>query len=128
MLFAAREAIQESLDFSHLQLVFGHTPRDPVKSLQESFLSFSPSPPSNVLDYISQFRERLHRANSFAKQSLSSTQKTMKCRYDRSAVTHNLHMGDKVLVLLPIAGSALSARFAGPYEVLERLSDTDYLI
>lgn len=47
-------------------------------------------------------------------------------RYDRSAVTHNLHMGDKVLVLLPIAGSALSARFAGPYKV--RLSDTDYLI
>ncbi len=34
----------------------------------------------------------------------------------------------KVLVLLPIVGSALSARFSGPYEVLRKLSNTDYVI
>ncbi len=33
-----------------------------------------------------------------------------------------------MLVLLPIVGSALSARFSGPYEVLRKLSNTDYVI
>lgn len=52
----------------------------------------------------------------------------MKRHLHRSAVTHDFNVGDKVLVLLPIAGSALSARFTGPYEILECLSDTDYLL
>ncbi len=33
-----------------------------------------------------------------------------------------------MLVLLPVLGSALSARFSGPYEVLRKMSDTDYVI
>ena len=32
------------------------------------------------------------------------------------------------MALLPVAGSALSAKFSGPYDVRERLSDTDYVI
>ena len=31
LLFAAREAVQESLGFSPFELVFGHTPRGPLK-------------------------------------------------------------------------------------------------
>lgn len=53
--FAAREAFQESLGFSPVSLIFGHTPRSSLKSLQEKFLSFK----SSVLDYISQFHEHL---------------------------------------------------------------------
>lgn len=30
--------------------------------------------------------------------------------------------------MLPIPGSALSAKFSGPYDIVERLSDTDYVI
>lgn len=37
MVFAAHEAMQESLGFSPADLVFGHTPRDLLKSLQERF-------------------------------------------------------------------------------------------
>lgn len=45
----------------------------------------------------------------------------------RSA-SQNVKIGDKVLALLPVLGSTLSTKFAGPYEVRDRLSETDYVI
>ncbi|KAF7640769.1 hypothetical protein LDENG_00015390 [Lucifuga dentata] len=128
LLFAAREAVQESLGFSPVELIFGHTVRGPLKALKETFLSSDLSPQTNVLDYVSKFRERLYHARSFAKEVLSKSQTNMKRQYDRSAVSRHFQVGDKVLVLLPIPGSALSARFSGPFEVREKLSDTDYII
>ncbi|CAJ1087392.1 uncharacterized protein LOC118469438 [Xyrichtys novacula] len=128
VLFAARDAVQASLGFSPAELVFGHTLRGPLKSLQEKFLSSEVSREENVLDFMSKFRERLHRANSLAKECLLSSQTVMKRRYDRSAVPRRFDVGDKVLALLPIPGSSLSAKFTGPYEVRECLSDLNYVI
>ena len=39
LLFATREAVQESLGFSPFELVFDHTPRGPLKVLKERWLS-----------------------------------------------------------------------------------------
>lgn len=89
----------------------------------------SDSPPkTNVLDYVSRFRECLHQACSLAKEALSSSQSAMKRRYDEKAVSRSFKPGDQVLVLLTILGSALSARFSGPYVVEEKLSDSNYVI
>ena len=41
LLFASRESVQESLDFSPFELVFGHTVRGPLKLFKEKFLSDS---------------------------------------------------------------------------------------
>jgi len=48
LMFAAREAVQESLGFSPFELVFGHTVRGPLKLLKEKFLS-EENPPLNLL-------------------------------------------------------------------------------
>lgn len=128
VLFAARDAVQESLGFSPADLVFAHSPRGPLKALKEKFLSLSTSPTTNVLDYVSNFRERLLAANKIAQASLSNAQRHMKRRFDKRAVKREFSVGDKVLVLLPLAGTALSAKFAGPYDVKEKLSDTNYVI
>lgn len=66
LLFAIREAVQESLGFSPAELVFGHTVRGPLKMLKENLLSVESSPKMNVLDYVSKFRERYHQACSVA--------------------------------------------------------------
>lgn len=126
LLFAAREANQESLGFSPAELVFGHTPRGPLKSLKDRFLA--PPSPENVLDFVSCFRERLHRANELARKSLSAAQSTMKANYDRSAEPRQFHAGEQVLVLLPSPGATFSAHYSGPYAVTERLSETDYVV
>ncbi len=108
--------------------MFGHTVRGPLKILKEGMLSEGTSPKENILDYVSRFRERLHTACTFAKKSLGEAQKSMKKRFDKKSVTRVIKPGDEVLVLLPVPGSALSARFAGPYVVSKKLSDTDYVV
>ena len=66
LLLAARETVQESTGFSPPELVFGHAVCGPLHLLREKFLSDTASPSANVLDYVSQFRERLHAAREAA--------------------------------------------------------------
>lgn len=128
VLFAVRETIQESLGFSPAELVFGHTVRGPLKVLKEKMLNTEASPKSNVLDFVCRFRERLHKACSLAKESLAVAQTNMKKNFDKKACVRSFQPGDEVLVLLPLPGSALSARFSGPYPVLKKVSETDYVV
>lgn len=44
------------------------------------------------------------------------------------AKSRSFNPGDKVLVLLPVPGSALQARYSGPYQVVKKLGDRDYII
>uniref|UniRef100_A0A3Q3RXN3 Integrase catalytic domain-containing protein n=1 Tax=Mastacembelus armatus TaxID=205130 RepID=A0A3Q3RXN3_9TELE len=128
LLFAVRETCQESLGFSPADLVFGHTVRGPLRLLRETCLSDKPSLEKNLLDYVSSFRERLHHACDVARESLSKAQSKMKDRYDKRSVTRIFQPGDRVLVLLPIVGSGLQAKFSGRYVVDRQLSETDYVI
>ena len=52
----------------------------------------------------------------------------MKARYDKSSVKRNFDPGEKVLVLLPVPGKPLEARYFGPYVVEKKLSDLNYVI
>jgi len=110
VLFAIRETVQESLGFSPADLVFGHTVRGPLKVLKDHILS--PAPVSrSVTDHVIQLRERLSEACELARVALSSAQTSMKKRYDEKAVTRHIQAGDQVMVLLPLLGSSLSAKF-----------------
>uniref|UniRef100_A0A9J8B112 Gypsy retrotransposon integrase-like protein 1 n=1 Tax=Cyprinus carpio carpio TaxID=630221 RepID=A0A9J8B112_CYPCA len=127
LMFAIREAEQESLGFSPADLVFGHTVRGPLKVLSEQLLA-KDAMPVTVLDYVSSFRERLHRAWDLAREHLTATQSKMKAWYDKKSVSRSFQPNDEVLVLLPAPGSSLHAKFTGPYSVKEKLSDTDYVV
>lgn len=70
----------------------------------------------------------MQEACSQAKDALSKAQIRMKQNFGKSAVSRSFSVGGNVLVLLPVPGSALSARFAGPYEVLEKRGETGYMI
>ncbi len=128
LLFAIRETIQESLKFSPSELVFGHTVRGPLKVLKEKMLGIENDEKTNVLEYVSRFRERLQESCTLAREALSKAQGKMKAHYDKGAANRSFAVGNQVLVLLPVPGSALSVRFSGPYEILEKKSDTDYVV
>ncbi len=70
----------------------------------------------------------MHSACDLARKFFTNAQSEMKDRFDRHAVARSFLPDDKVVVLLPIPGSALSARFSGPYNIVRKLSDTDYVI
>ncbi len=78
VLFALREARQESLGFSPSELVFGHNVRGPLKILKDKFFVPGAAGKSNVVDFISRTRERLQSACAVAKEALSLSQKKMK--------------------------------------------------
>ena len=127
LLFAARESVQESLGFSPFELVFGHTVRGPLKLLKEKLLSGN-SEPINLLQYVSDFRTKLFRACQLARANLSSSQKSMKKKYDVDAVERSFKPGQKVLALLPVPGNPLNSRFFGPYVIQKKLSDLNYVV
>ncbi len=128
VLFAVHDARHESLGFSPAELVFGHNVRGPLKVLKDQFLSVGQVPKINVLDFVTRCRERLHQACATAKDALCRSQEKIKRQYDKRAVVRNLVPGEKVLVLLPVPGAALAARFSGPYVVKNKVSKTDYII
>ncbi len=121
LLFAIRDTVQESLKFSPSELVFGHTVKGPLKVLKERMLGIEDSKKTNVLDYVSKFHDRLQQACMLAHESLTKAQGKMK-------VKRSFAVGNQVLVLLPVPGSVLTARFSGPYEILERRGETDYVL
>lgn len=128
LLFAAREVTQESLGFSPAELVFGHTVRGPLKLLKEKWLADQNPTPTNLLDYVCNFRFKLSMACELAKENLVVAQEKMKCWYDKHAQNRVFVPGNKVLVLLPLPGSALQAQYSGPYLVERKAGERDYLV
>ena len=127
LLFAVRESVQESLGFSPFELVFGHSVRGPLKLLKETFLS-NDETPLNLLQYVSDFRNRLSRACEVARSNLKTSQGKMKARYDNHVIDRKFKPGDKVLALLPIPGRPLQSRYFGPYTIDKKTSDLNYII
>ena len=127
LLFAVRESVQESLGFSPFELVFGHSVRGPLKLLKEKFLS-NDETPLNLLQYVSDFRNRLFRACEVARSNLKTSQGKMKARYDNHVIDRKFKPGDKILALLPIPGRPLQARYFGPYTIDKKTSDLNYII
>jgi len=81
-----------------------------------------------VITRVSDVRHRLLKATKFAQEKLKKAQMNMKSWYDRKACTTRFNPGDKVLVLLPIHGHPLQARYSGPFVVEKRVNDVDYVI
>ena len=126
LLFAVREAVQDSLGFSPFELVFGRTIRGPLKMLKENWLAMEP--PTNLLDQVSDLRQRLTSACNIAQKNMKATQHRMKIWYDKKARHHTFKVGEKVLALLPLHKQPLQARYCGPYVVTKRVGDVNYVI
>ena len=125
-MFAAREAVQESLGFSPFELVFGHSVRGPLKLLKETWTS--PTKTNGLLAYVDKFKNRLFDACNFAKLNLKDSQEKMKVWYDKKARTRTFSPGDKVLVFLPNPGQPLQAKYFGPYVIESKRSDGNYVV
>ena len=63
-----------------------------------------------------------------AKKHLGESKERMKAWYGRRARDRQFQVGDKVLVMTPLEGNALRARYCGPYTVVEKRGDVTYVI
>ena len=99
----------------------------PLLLLKEKWLDEDPEKIS-VLKYVATFKDRLFRAGKMAKRNLQESQSKMKVWYDRKAKSRCFEPGDRVLVLFPVIGNPLQAKYSGPYKVVKKISDTNYLV
>ena len=128
VLFAIRDVPNESTGFSPFELVYGHQVRGPLKFLKEKLLSPHQEDDPNLLEYVSSVRERLSGACALAREHLKTAQHVMKTHFDLKAKEREFVPGDKVLALLPVPQDPLSAKFHGPYRIIKKLNDVDYVI
>ena len=114
LLFAAREVVQEILSFSPFELVFGRTVRGPLKLLKEKWLNDETD--MNLFNYVSKFKQMLNRASEVLRENLKEAQIKIK-KSDMIKMPKVEYSGDKVLVLFPIPGHPIQARYHRPYTV-----------
>ena len=126
LLLAAREVTQESTGFSPNDLVFGHRVRGLLSVLHDEWTDSDP--PKNLADYVLGFRRRLFSAWRLAGARLGESQIRMKKLFDRHTEHRVFAVGDRVLALLPIVGSPLQAKFAGPYKIIRCGQNDNYTL
>ena len=99
----------------------------PLLLLKEKWLDEHPEKIS-VLKYVATFKDRLFRAGQIAKRNLQESQSKMKVWYDRKAKSRCFKLEDRVLVLYPVVGNPLQAKYSGPYKVVKKISNKHYLV
>ena len=104
-----------------------HVTIAPLLLLKEKWLHEDPEKIS-VLKYVATFKDRLFKAGQMAKRNLQESQSKMKVWYDRKTRSTCFEPGDSVLVLFPVVGNPLQAKYSGPYKVVKKISDTNYLV
>lgn len=128
LLFSVRDSVQESLGFTPFQLIYGHEVRGPLKVLKESWLWEENTTP--VAAYVEKFHGNLQSALRLAHLHLGKAQQRMKDHFDKSqnAKMRTFQVGDQVLALLPLPKHPLQSKYYGPYRVLDRVNEVNYVI
>ena len=101
VLFASREAVQESLGFSPFELVFGHAVRGPLKVVKE--VRLQDEPVMRLLDYVSDMRQRAHKAWQIARKNLTQAYLELRPGLIRRQENRRFNEGEKVLAFWPIS-------------------------
>lgn len=84
VLFAVREAVQESLGFSPFEMIFGHCIRGPLKLIRERWMIDQPMP-DDMHEYVAKMKGTLIATQELAKKHLQSNQERMKETYDKKS-------------------------------------------
>ena len=80
------------------------------------------------MTYLTELGGKLSKAWDFAKSHLVKSQDKMKKEYDKQVKDRDFKVGDQVLVLLPIPGSPLKAKYSGHWRIVKKLSKLDYVV
>ena len=129
LLFAYREAPQESLGFSPFELLYGRTVRGPIQILRELWMDEAQEEDvKTTYQYVIDLRERLEETCSLAQKELEKASTRYRKYYDTKAKDRQFKVNDKVLLLLPESHNKLLMKWKGPFDVVERLGKMDYRI
>ena len=129
LLFAYREAPQESLGFAPFELLYGRSVNGPLQILRQLWTKEQADPETrSTYQYVVDLRNRLQDTWEMAHDELRRSQTRQKRQFDHRARERSFKPGDQVLILLPTSDNKLLMQWRGPFEVLERINGNDYRI
>ena len=129
LMYILRSVPNESTGISPFELMFGRKPRTNLSMVKENLLNKTfEDQQASVFQYLNKLKEKLIYMYDFVRENLKVSQTHMKTNYDKKAKLRSFQPGEKVLVYHPIPGAPLRQKFMGPYEILRRMSKTNYVI
>ncbi|XP_066965514.1 uncharacterized protein [Macrobrachium rosenbergii] len=117
VLYAVRNAHQESLGSSPAELLYGRQIRGPLKVLYDTWLDYSED--VSLGEYATNLREKLEYSRKFAHQHLFKAQHSMKKNFDSKAEKREFKVGNRVLMLTPMK-KTFESRYEGPFTVMSK--------
>lgn len=127
-LFAYREVPQASTGFSPFELLYGRNVRGPMKVLRESWTGSDPDQTRTVSQFVVELKDSIRETCEIAKQSLKQASQDQKMQFDKKTVHRGFEPGERVLVLRPMKNNKLELTWKGPYKVVQKMNDVDYVV
>jgi transposase InsO family protein len=131
VLFSYREVPVENLGFSPFELVFGRNVKGILQLIKNSWLHddmLASHKSQNIIDFVLDLREKIRTSLALANEMEEKGKGISKSFYDKKAREISYEVGEQVLLLLPLIGKPLQAKYSGPYTVERRLGEVDYVI
>ncbi|MEE6523985.1 hypothetical protein FKM82_023151 [Ascaphus truei] len=128
LLFAYREVPQESTGFSPFELLYGRRVRGPLDLFHEGWEGEATATDASVIQYVVDLRDRLEMLMGVTQDHLRAAQTKQKQWYDRNARSREFIPGQQVLVLKPTRGNKLMAAWSGPYPVIRKVNEYNYVV
>ncbi|GFW46165.1 transposon Ty3-I Gag-Pol polyprotein [Trichonephila clavipes] len=83
---------------------------------------------SSVVDYVFELINRMKRCQELAILHMEDAKQKQKLWYDRRTVKRQFQLGELVLVIAPSMPNKLSVQWVGPGEIVQQLSETNYVV
>ncbi|XP_063846912.1 uncharacterized protein LOC135092383 [Scylla paramamosain] len=111
-----------------VELLFGRKVRGPLRIIKDKLLDSTTHKLVSVTKYLNNLKATLTKVRTFADNNLHKSQNTMKKHFDQKARVRVFDRGDQVLAFIPTPKHPLQVKYHGPYEVVEKVGDNNYII
>ncbi|XP_078237011.1 uncharacterized protein LOC144584564 [Pogona vitticeps] len=102
--------------------------KGPLDLIKQNWEQITQDDPQDVVTYIDTLMNDLKRNLELAAENLQAQKIKQKTWYDRKARERHFDPGEEVLWLRPCRENKLQLKWAGPYRVISKMSDLNYLI
>ena len=127
LLFSYREVAQASLGFSPFELVYGRSVRGPMSVLRDIWADEDINEQTKTTyQYVLELRERLE--STCKHDELRKAQGNQHKWFNKKAKAKHLKEGDQVLKLLPTKLNKLEMQWQGPFDIIKKVRENDYVI
>ncbi|XP_078232769.1 uncharacterized protein LOC144583210 [Pogona vitticeps] len=102
--------------------------KGPLDLIKQDWEQITQDDPQDVVTYIDTLMNDLRRDLELAAENLQAQKVRQKIWYDHKARERHFDPGEEVLWLRPCRENKLQLKWAGPYRVISKMSDLNYLI